>query len=249
MIQLNKIYFEDCLEGMKRIDTGTVDMILTDLPYGQTRNKWDSVIPFDPLWEQYERVIKDNGAIVLFANGMFTADLMKSNPKMWRYNLIWQKTQPSGFLNAKKMPLRDHEDICVFYKSIPTYNPQKKTGCERRISSKYHGRNSKETENYGSYERVTYDSTERYPKSVWTFPKDTQKSAITPTQKPLALCEALIKTYTNEKEIVLDSCAGSNTTGIACLNTNRYFISFENDHETYIKAVERTRKHEKQNLR
>lgn len=134
MLEINKIYNEDCLEGMKKIDDKSVDTIITDLPYGQTsRNKWDSVIPFEPLWEQYERVIKDNGTIILFANGMFTADLMHSNRKLWKYNLIWQKTQPTGFLNAKKMPLRSHEDICIFYKKPPTYNPQMTDGHSKEM--------------------------------------------------------------------------------------------------------------------
>ena len=120
MIAINKIYNEDCLAGMQKINDKSIDLICTDLPYGQTaRNKWDSVIPFEPLWEQYERIIKDNGAIILFGNGMFTADLMQSNRKLWRYNIIWEKTQPSGHLNANKMPLRKHEDICVFYKETP----------------------------------------------------------------------------------------------------------------------------------
>ena len=135
MLEINRIYNEDCLEGMKKIDDKSIDCIIADLPYGQTsRNKWDSVIPFKPLWEQYERIIKDNGAIILFANGMFTADLMQSNRKLWKYNLIWEKTQPTGFLNAKKMPLRSHEDICIFYKKLPTYNPQKTTGHPRKVS-------------------------------------------------------------------------------------------------------------------
>lgn len=132
MIAINKIYNEDCLDGMQKIDDKSIDLICTDLPYGQTaRNKWDSVIPFEPLWEQYERIIKDNGAIILFGNGMFTADLMQSNRKLWRYNIIWEKTQPSGHLNANKMPLRTHEDICVFYKKLPIYNPQKTSGHPR----------------------------------------------------------------------------------------------------------------------
>lgn len=146
ILEINKIYNEDCLEGMKKIDDKSIDAIITDLPYGQTsRNKWDSVIPFKPLWKQYERIIKDNGAIILFANGMFTADLMQSNRKLWKYNLIWEKTQPTGFLNAKKMPLRSHEDICIFYKKLPTYNPQKTTGHPRKVSKAEHKTNCKET--------------------------------------------------------------------------------------------------------
>lgn len=208
--------------------------IITDLPYGQTsRNKWDSVIPFKPLWEQYERIIKDNGAIILFANGMFTADLMQSNRKLWKYNLIWEKTQPTGFLNAKKMPLRSHEDICIFYKKLPTYNPQKTTGHTRKVSKAEHKTNCKETTDYGEHGFTTYDSTERYPKSVWTFAKDIQKSALHPTQKPVALIEELIKTYTNPGDLILDSCAGSCTTAVAALNTGRNYICFEKDKDIF----------------
>lgn len=200
MIAINKIYNEDCLDGMQKIDDKSIDLICTDLPYGQTaRNKWDSVIPFEPLWEQYERIIKDNGAIILFGNGMFTADLMQSNRKLWRYNIIWEKTQPSGYLNANKMPLRKHEDICVFYKKLPTYNPQKTSGHPRKVSKTEHKR----------------------------------KSALHPTQKPVALIEEIIKTYTNSGDLVLDSAAGSCTTAVAAINTGRNYICFEKDKEFY----------------
>ena len=181
------------------------------------------------LWTHYKRIIKDNGAIILFANGMFTADLMQSNRKLWKYNLIWEKTQPTGFLNAKKMPLRSHEDICIFYKKLPTYNPQKTTGHPRKVSKAEHKTNCKETTDYREHGLTTYDSTERYPKSVWTFAKDIQKSALHPTQKPVALIEELIKTYTNPGDLVLDSCAGSCTTAVAALNTGRDYICFEKD--------------------
>lgn len=237
-MEINQLYKGDCLELMKEILDESIDMILCDLPYGQTsRNKWDSIIPFQPLWEQYERIIKEHGAIVLFANGMFTADLMQSNRKLWRYNLIWQKTQPTGFLNAKKMPLRSHEDICVFYKKLPTYNPQKTTGHTRKVSRAEHRANCKATTDYGEYRLTTYDSTERYPKSVWTFAKDIQISALHPTQKPVALLEYLIKTYTNEGELILDNCAGSGSTCIAAINTNRNFIGMEMD-DDYFEVAE-----------
>lgn len=219
----------DCLELMKNIPNKSMDMILCDLPYGATKNKWDTCIPFEPLWEQYKRIIKNNGVIVLFANGMFTAELIMSNKSMWRYNLIWEKTQPSGFLNANKMPLRSHEDICVFYKKLPTYNPQKTIGHTRKVSKVEHKVECKKTTNYSEYDMVTYDSTERYPKSILRFAKDIQKSALHPTQKPVALCEYLVKTYTNENDIVLDNCMGSGSTGIACVNTNRSFIGIELD--------------------
>ena len=227
MIAINKIYNEDCLDGMQKIDDKSIDLICTDLPYGQTaRNKWDSVIPFEPLWEQYERIIKDNGAIILFGNGMFTADLMQSNRKLWRYNIIWEKTQPSGHLNANKMPLRKHEDICVFYKKLPTYNPQKTSGHPRKVSKTEHKRNSKKSTDYREYDFVSYDSTERYPTSIWKFPKDTQKSALHPTQKPVALIEEIIKTYTNPGDLVLDSAAGSCTTAVAAINTGTKLYLF-----------------------
>ena len=234
MIEINKLYNDDCLNKMQFIDDKSIDAIITDLPYGQTaRNKWDSVIPFEDLWDHYERIIKDNGAIILFGNGMFTADLMESNRKLWKYNLIWEKTQPTGFLNAKRMPLRAHEDICIFYKKLPTYNPQKTTGHPRKVSKAEHKIGCKETTDYGEHGLSTYDSTERYPKSVWTFPKDSQKSALHPTQKPVALIEELIKTYTNPGDLVLDTCAGSMTTAIAAFNTNRNYICIEKDEDIF----------------
>ena len=234
MIEINKLYNDDCLHKMQFIDDKSIDAIITDLPYGQTaRNKWDSIIPFDDLWDHYERIIKDNGAIILFANGMFTADLMESNKKLWKYNLICEKTQPTGFLNAKRMPLRSHEDICIFYKKSPTYHPQKTTGHPRKVSKAEHKINCKETTDYREYGLTTYDSTERYPKSVWKFAKDTQKSAYHSTQKPVALIEELIKTYTNPGDIILDSCAGSMTAAIAAINTNRNYICIEKDENIF----------------
>lgn len=229
----------DCLEVMKDIQTGSIDLILTDLPYGTTRNKWDIVIPFEPLWEQYERIIKDNGAIILFGSGIFTAKLMLSNEKMWRYNLIWEKTTATGHLNAKKMPLRSHEDMCMFYKNLPTYNPQKTQGHIRKVSTAHHKRNSKQTENYGEHGLTTYDSTERYPKSVWKFKSDKQKSALHPTQKPVALLEEIIKTYSNSGDTVLDSCVGSGSTLEATKNTGRIGIGIEKDIIEFQKAKDR----------
>lgn len=239
----------DCLELMNNIPDKSIDAIITDLPYGQkSRNKWDSVIPFKPLWEQYKRIIKYNGAIVLFGNGMFTAELMMSNKGMWKYNLIWEKTQPTGFLNAKKMPLRNHEDICIFYKKLPTYNPQKTTGHIRKVSKAEHKITCKNTTDYGEHGLTTYDSTERYPKSVWKFAKDIQKSAFHPTQKPVALIEEIIKTYTNEGDRLLDSCAGSMTTGIAAINTNRKVICIEKDKEIFEVGRNRILEHLKEKI-
>ena len=231
-MEFNKIYNEDCLEGMKRIADKSVDMILCDLPYGVTQNKKDVVIPFVPLWEQYERIIKDNGAIVLFAQGLFYVDLVSSNRKLFRYDLIWDKVLSSGFLNANRMPLRQHEQIAVFYKKLPTYNPQFTIGKPLHSKGKSYLQKELKNQNYGQFE-ATDDSragsTEKYPTSVLKFEKQHPSTQIHPTQKSVSLSEYLIRTYTNEGETVLDNCMGSGTTAIACLNTNRNFIGFELD--------------------
>lgn len=239
MISLDQVHFGDCLDLMNNIPSGSVDMILCDLPYGKTKNKWDCIIDFSALWVQYERIIKPNGAIVLTGQDKFSARLMLSNEKLHRYNLIWEKTSPTGHLNAKRMPLRSHEDILVFYKELPIYNPQKTCGHERKVSTAFHKRNSKKTSNYGEHGLTTYDSTERYPKSVLKFATDKQKLSLHPTQKPVALFEYLIITYTHEGQVVLDNCSGSGTTAIACLNTNRHFICMENDQDQYEKSTNR----------
>jgi len=210
MVQL----FEgDCLEEMVRIPAKSVDLILADLPYGQTKNPWDKVIPFEALWRQYKRVLSTKGAIVLFGQGIFSAKLILSNPKMYKYTLIWEKTTPTGFYNAKIAPLRSHEDILVFYDKAPTYNPQKTTGNKRVVSSAKHKRNCNRSTNYGNTTLTDYDSTERYPKSVWRFATDRQTLALHPTQKPIALIQELIRTYSNAGDTVLDNTMGSGTTG------------------------------------
>lgn len=184
---------------MKQINNESIDMIFCDLPYGVTaKNKWDSIISPELLWAEYERIIKPNGVILLFGQDKFTAKMMLSNERLHRYNIIWKKTTPTGFLNAKRMPMRSHEDIMVFYKQLPTYNPQKTTGHQRKVSKAEHKINSTKTKDYGEHGLTTYDSTERYPTSVWEFATDKQKSALHPTQKPLELCRYAIRTYTNE---------------------------------------------------
>ena len=238
-MEINKIYFGDALKLMPLIPNKKIDLILCDLPYGKTKNKWDSIIDLPSLWEQYKRIIKPNGAIILFGQDKFSAQVMLSNDKMHRYNIVWEKTSPTGHLNAKKMPLRSHEDIMIFYNKLPVYNPQKTTGHKRKTSSAHHKRNSKKTTNYGSHGLNGYDSTERYPKSVWKFATDKQKSALHPTQKPVLLIEELIKTYSNEGDLVLDNCAGSGTTGVSCKNTNRNFILMENDPISYQTCLDR----------
>ena len=202
MIEIDCIYNEDCLEGMKRIADASVDAIICDLPYGVLNEgnpdaQWDRQLPFDQLWNHYERVIKPNGAILLFGQGMFTSDLMQSNRKMWRYNLIWKKgDRVSGFLNAKRMPLRNHEDICVFYKSLPIYNPQMTWG---PTSHPRGGGNHKNTQRcYGKFKDMplTESTNWKYPKSVVEFDRDYDKIRH-PTQKPVNLLRYLIRTYTN----------------------------------------------------
>ena len=233
------LYKGDCLDLLKDVEDNSVDLICADLPYAQTKNSWDILISLDSLWVEFKRVLKEHGVVVMFAQGMFTAEVMYRNPKWWKYNLIWEKTQVTGYLNAKKMPLRAHEDMCVFYDKRATYNPQKTEGHERKVSSANSKRNSKVSTNYGASIATSYSSTERYPRSVWKFSKDTQKSKLHPTQKPVALLEEIIKTYSNENALVLDPCAGSMTTAIAALNTNRKFICIEKDEEHFKNGKER----------
>lgn len=221
----------DCLELMNDISDKSVDAIITDLPYGTTQAKWDVIIPFEPLWEQYKRIIKDNGAIVLFGTEPFSSHLRLSNLKNYKYDWIWDKVKGTGFLNAKRQPMRNHELISVFYKKQCTYNPQKTYGHKMKKSYR---RKELQTEVYGQMKNdYTYESTERYPRSIQVFSTDTQNSSLHPTQKPVALIEYLIRTYTNEGELVLDSCAGSMTTGIAAINTNRKIICIENNKEIF----------------
>lgn len=227
----------DCLEVMKEIPDKSVDMILCDLPYGVTQNKKDIALPFDKLWQQYNRIIKDNGCIALFGQGLFFIDLVNSNRKMYRYDLVWNKVLTSGFLNAKRMPLRQHEQIAVFYKSKPTYNPQ------TYIGKKNHSKGKPKTnknDNYGKYDFIEskLDGI-KYPTSILKFSKPHPSKAKHRTEKPIELLEYLIKTYTNENQLVLDNCMGSGSCGVACVNTNRNFIGIELDENYFNIAKER----------
>ena len=223
----------DCLELMQYLADGSVDMVLCDLPYGTTQNKWDAVIPFDQLWAEYRRVCR--GAIVLTAAQPFTSALVMSNPGLFKYQWVWEKSVATNFLNAKKQPLRNHEDVLVFYAEQPTYNPQMVPG-ERKTSRRV----GTKTANYGKADKETfYDSTERYPLSVQRFGSRIDGAALHPTQKPVALMEYLIRTYTNEGDTVLDNTMGSGTTGVACANTGREFIGIERDPEYFRIASER----------
>ena len=217
-----QLFHGDCLELMKGIPDGSVDMILCDLPYGTTACKWDMVIPFEPLWEQYNRIIKDNGAIVLFGSQPFTTILNRSNLKMFRYEWVWIKNNSTGFQLANKRPLKKHELISVFYRKQPTYNPQglQVFGKVNRRSST--GENWSELNSNSYVQQFT-----NYPTQLLEFAYD--KDKLHPTQKPVALFEYLIKTYTNEGDVVLDNCMGSASTGVACVNTGRRFIGIELD--------------------
>lgn len=228
----------DCLEIMKDIPDKSVDMILCDLPYGTTACKWDIVIPFELLWEQYNRIIKDNGVIVLFGSEPFSSKLRMSNLKMYRYDWIWEKTIASNFALSKKQPLKKYENIMVFYKKQPTYIPQMEKG-KAYIDKRNNGNRNVVvgTENNFKRQPIINEGT-RYPSSIQKFSNGNNKN-VHPTQKPVALLEYLIKTYTNENELVLDNCMGSGSTGVACKNLNRNFIGIELDENYYKIACER----------
>lgn len=229
----------DCLELMKQVPDKSIDLILCDLPYGTTANKWDTVIPFDKLWAQYKRIIKDNGAILLFSQMPFGANLIMSNPKMFRYEWVWLKPNSNaGFLNAKKMPMRRHENILVFYKHLPTYNPQMVSG--KPYTDERTRRNG--SINYGNTNDkifTTVNEGTRYPSDYVEIKTVPNGKNVHPTQKPVELLEYLIKTYTNEGDVVLDNCMGSGSTGVACQNTNREFIGMELDEKYFNIAKER----------
>jgi len=238
----------NCLEVMKTIPDGSIDAIITDPPYGTTACKWDSVIDFDLMWKQLNRIIKPNGAIVLNASQPFTSALIMSNPKYFKYEWIWQKSHATGHLNSKKQPMRQHENICVFYRSQCTYNPQMidKAYIDKRTKS---GDNN-EVNVYADFKKVDRQipTTKGYPKTIQYFatPFKGGEGGKHPTQKPIALMEYLIKTYTNENETVLDFTMGSGSTGVACKNTNRNFIGIEKDENYFNIAKERINKEEKQ---
>ena len=231
-----EILLGDCLELMKDIPNGSIDMILCDLPYGTTDCKWDVIISFDKLWEQYERIIKPNGAIVLTASQPFTSALVMSNVDWFRYELIWEKERPTNIMFMKKQIGKVHENILVFYKHQPTYNPlmAKRDNPTIAVYGKdKKGGDSKTHKNQRLRYSEGYNRFVKYPRSVIKINRDTLKGSMHPTQKPVALFEYLIKTYTNEGDTVLDNCAGSGTTAIACLKTNRQFIVMEKEQKYY----------------
>lgn len=253
-MEIDRIYLGDCLDVMQDIPNKSIDAIICDLPYqvlnkSNPNAKWDKIIPFEPLWKQYERIIKDNGAIILFAQGMFTAQLMMSNPKLWRYNLVWDKVLKTGFLNANRMPLRQHEDICVFYKLLPIYNPQmKKVPPHKRNHSK--GNMATPTQNrcYGKFvETPTIISDEKFPTSIISIPKQHIKGkSYHPTEKPIELLQYLIRTYTNENDVILDNTMGSGSTIVACIKEKRQWIGIEKDEKYFEIAKQRIQEEQSQ---
>lgn len=230
----------DCLQEMQNIPDKSIDAIICDLPYGTTQNKWDSIINLDLLWSAYKRVIKDNGVVILTASQPFTTTLIQSNLDWFKYDLVWHKRTPAGVLNAKKMPLRTHEQILFFYKNLPTYNPIK-TPAKHKCGVKFHRVNST---NYRTTEKIVEykDKDMRYPTSVVDITgvvNSSKEKVKHPTQKPIKLMEWLVKTYTNKNETVLDNTMGSGTTAIACMNTNRNFIGIELDEHYFAIAKKR----------
>ena len=249
MLEINKIYFEDCLEGMKKIDDNSIDMIICDLPYGTTACKWDVIIPFELLWKQYERILIDNRAIVLTASQPFTSMLIISNPNWFKYEWIWEKSRVSDFINSNYRPMKKHENILVFSNGNAApgcnnqmlYNPQGiilKANKKIRKGSLGIGRDRDSQQ--GEY--ISKGS--NYPNSLLFFANELK--TIHPTQKPVVLFEYLIKTYTNENNLVLDNCMGSGTTAIACINTSRNYIGFENNKEYFDIANKRILAHKKE---
>lgn len=233
-MQSNCIYNMDCFDGMRLLPDSSIDMVLCDLPYGTTRNDWDTPLPLDKLWSAYRRIVKPNGAICLFADGMFQAHLMMSQPKMWRYNLVWDKVLTTGFLNANKRPLKQTESICVFYQKQPTYHPIMRKGKPNHAVGRKVGRElasaGVDNHNYGAHTVV--DNRDKlgdmkHPTNLIRCSKVHPAKTTHPTEKPVALLEYLINTYTNPGDVVLDNCIGSGSTAVACINTDRRCVGFE----------------------
>jgi site-specific DNA-methyltransferase (adenine-specific) len=247
LIELNKTHHGDCLQVMKNIDDKSIDMILCDLPYGTTSCEWDEIIPFEPLWEQYNRIIKDVGAIILTASQPFTSKLVMSNIGMFKYEIIWEKERPTNIFLMKKQIGKVHENILVFCKGQTVYNPITEKSMQPNNNNPKKNKSQSgimnKIETYSNTKTImseNYDPKIRYPRSVLKINRGTRKSGgrLHPTQKPLELFEYLIKTYSNEGDVILDNCAGSGTTGIACMNTNRNFILIEKE-KTYVDVIEK----------
>lgn len=250
-ISLNSCIKSDTFEAMKVIEDKSIDLICTDLPYGVTSNKKDIALPFDKLWSHYERIIKDDGNIVLFGQGLFFIDLVNSNRDLFRYDLIWDKQLVTGHLNAKRQPLRVHEQIAIFYKNKGVYNPQFIDGNPSHSIGKAVFNKKPNNNNYNNYKIIESEqtkSTKKYPKSIISFQKPHPSKSIHRTEKSIELLEWLIKTYSNENDIILDNTAGSFSCAIAAINTNRSFIGIEIDNYYYDVGVKRIRERLKSKL-
>lgn len=245
MLDKDRVYHGDCLDLMQQIPTKSIDMILCDLPYGSTNCRWDSIIDLKLLWVQYKRIIKDRGAIILTAQTPFDKLLGMSNIQMLRYEWIWEKSSATGHLNSNKMPMKSHENVLVFYKKLPVYNPQKTYGHRPVNNFTKTVLSQNKTELYGTCNKELKGTrnTDRYPRSVIRFSSDKQTSCLHSTQKPVSLFEYLIKTYSNEGDIILDNAIGSGTTFIACMNTGRHCIGIEKDLKHYNTCINRVSEH------
>lgn len=227
---INKVHEDDCLNVLPQIPDNSIDMVLCDLPYGTTQNKWDSVIPLDKLWKEYERIVKPNGAIVLTSQGVFTAKLILSNEKLFKYKIVWEKSKATNFLNVKKQPLRKHEDICVFYKNKVIYNPQMGVG----VAYNKGVRKNQLTGSYGDFKPVEVKSDgERYPSDIIYFKTaESEGEVYHPTQKPVELGRYLIRTYSNPGDVILDNTCGSGSFLVSAVLEGRDFIGIEENHES-----------------
>lgn len=227
---INKVHEDDCLNILPQIPDKSIDMVLCDLPYGTTQNKWDSVIPLDKLWKEYERIVKPNGAIVLTSQGVFTAKLILSNEKLFKYKIVWEKSKATNFLNVKKQPLRKHEDICVFYKNKVIYNPQMGVG----VAYNKGVRKNQLTGSYGDFKPVEVKSDgERYPSDIIYFKTaESEGEVYHPTQKPVELGRYLIRTYSNPGDVILDNTCGSGSFLVSAVLEGRDFIGIEENHES-----------------
>ncbi len=230
---------DDCISAMSSLNEHSVDMLFTDLPYGTTNCKWDTPIDLPSFWKEVNRVVRPGGCRALFAQPPFDKVLGCSNLKHLRYEWIWEKNQPTGHLNAKRMPMKAHENILIFYDKLPTYHPQMTHGHKRKVSSAEHKRNTKHGDIYHTFANTSYDSTDRYPRDVLHGKSDKQKSCIHPTQKPVWLCEYIVLTYTDPGETVLDCCMGSASIGVACQNTGRKYIGIDREKKWYEAAKAR----------
>jgi DNA modification methylase len=224
-----RLLIGDCLDLLADVPAASIDMVFLDLPYGTTRNKWDSLVDLERLWPELIRVTSPDSPLVFTAQQPFTSALLMSKPELFRHHWVWEKTHATGHLNAKRAPMKAHEDVLVFSRKAPRYRPQKTQGHARKVSSAASQGSTRESTSWGKFDPHSYDSTERYPRTVQTFAMDKQKSALHPTQKPVALLEYLIRTYSDKGQTVLDPTAGSATTGVAAFNTGRKSLMFESD--------------------